>query len=174
MGFDKGLTFLEIVIALFLFAVAMLGFLQIFNTALDASHRATQEIIATNLARGLMAEIMSKNFEEPGSDPANPPSLGPDSGELSRSDYDDVDDWYAGGLWSESPPVTVGGDPMDGTVPGVPNYSGFTRSVNVGYCTIDGSNNIIPDPGPTEYKHITVTASGPYVRDVIVDEVKTR
>lgn len=156
---------MEIVISLSLFAVAIVGFLQIFNTALDSHYRATQEIITTNLARGLMAEIMSKNFVEPGSaDP--PPALGPDPGELDRNDFDDVDDYHG---FSESPPYTVGALPMDGTG-ATANYSDFTRSVTVEYL----DENLQPDPGATDYKKVTVTVSGPYVRDISLVEVKVR
>lgn len=169
----KGLTFLEIVIALSILTIALVGYFQIFNTALNSNHRATQEIIATNLARGLMAEIMSKEFVEPGSgDP--PPALGPDSGETDRfNGFDDVDDYH--GL-SESPPITVGNVVMDGTIPGVPNYSNFTRSVEVTYCTIIGitseNRNVVPDVGPTDYKQITITVSGSYLKDLKIIELK--
>lgn len=163
---NKGLTFLEIIIALSVFSFALVGYFQIFRTALDGNNRATQEITAVNLARGLMAEIMSKNFEEPG----QPDSFGREEGN-NRYEFDDVDDYDT---WSESPPVTVGipGLPMDGTAE-TPDYSKFTRSVEVIYCIIDGGNNFIPDAGPTEFKQITVTVSGPYLREVNIVGIKT-
>ncbi|MFH1777102.1 MAG: hypothetical protein ABH952_06050 [Candidatus Omnitrophota bacterium] len=169
MKFSKGLTFLEIIIALSLFTIALLGIFQMFNMALNAGYRATQETIATNLARGLMNEIMSKNFEdpmEPGTD------IGPNTEEITRSHFDDVDDYH--GL-TESPPVTVGGADMDGTgEPPLPDYSDFTRNVTVVYCNIDGANNIVVSGSPTNYKQIKVTVSGPYTRDILIDAVKAR
>lgn len=163
----KGLTFLEIVMALFILSLALLGLLQMFNAALDSSFRANQEIIATNLSRGLMAEVMSKNFSDP-EEPNNP--LGKDTAETIRNTFDDVDDYNN---HSESPPVTIGGAPMDGTG-GAPDYSRFTRSVRVVYCNIVGNDIVEVSPGPTDYKKVTVTSSGPYVRDISIDEVKTK
>lgn len=153
--------------ALFILSLALLGLFQMFNTALDSSYRATQESVAMNLGRGLMAEVMSKNFADP-TQPNNP--LGKDTGETTRNTFDDVDDYNN---YSDSPPVTVGGTPMNGTG-GTPDYSRFTRSVRVVYCNIVGNNIVEVSPGPTDYKKVTVTSSGPYVRDISIDEVKAK
>jgi type II secretory pathway pseudopilin PulG len=167
---NKGLTFLEIIVAFFIFSVTMVGFFQIFNTALDSSYRASRKIIAINLARGLMAEVMTKDFVEPGSgDP--PPALGPDGTETrfgsSGSVYDDVDD-YDGLI--ETPPRTIDNLAMDGTA-GTPDYSDFSRSVSVVYIDeVGGTFQQVA--GPTDYKQITVTVSGPYLSDTNIDEVK--
>lgn len=170
--YKRGFTFLEIMLALSILSVALVGFLEIFNTALNSSYRATQESIAINLARGLMAEIMGKNFEEPGSG-TPPPALGLDAGEIitDRNTFDDVDDYND---YSESPPLTVGGDPMDGLgTPPRPNYSRFSRGVSVVYCDISGSN-IVDVVAPTDYKHITVSVSGPYVKNISLNEIKAK
>jgi len=169
-----GFTFLEIIIALTILSVALLGFSQIFSTALNASYRAAQESIATNLGRGLMAEIMSKNFvEDPTMNP--PPALGPDGTESrfggSGNAFDDVDDYHG---YSESPPISVGGLPMDGTA-GTPDYSKFSRSVSVKYVDFlaDGTYNDNPS-GNTNYKKVTVTVNSPYARNIIIEEVKAK
>jgi len=169
--YNKGLTFLEIVISLFILAIALVGFLQIFNTALDSSRRSTQEIIATNLARGLLAEIMSKHFEDPESETG---SFGIEAGETRHETpaFDDVDDYdgYQDGPPSTTAPLTVGGGLMDGGgSPPRPNYSDFTRNVIVE--NVDKDLNPATK-GSTAYKHITVTVSGPYVKDIIIDAVK--
>lgn len=176
-GYNKissnlGLTFLEILVALFILTISLLGFFQMFNTSIETSYRAKQELIAINLARGLLAEIVSKDFVDP-DDPSRT-SLGRDTvdGESTRNTFDDVDDYDYFRNNPENPPYTVGGEPLNGTG-GRPDYSAFTRTVTVSYCDISG-NNIIVVGGPTDYKHITVTAGGPYVRDISVDEVKVR
>lgn len=168
-----GFTFLEIVISLSLISVGMLLYLEIFNTAMDAHSRSIREIISTNLAQGLMAEIMSKNFEEePG--PDNPP-LGPDSGETGRfGGWDDVDD-YSNPYYDESPgpPNMVGGLPMDGLgTPPRPNYAGFFRRVteviNVD-CTVDCGPPATPCPDycatscppSCDYKRVTLQVTDP-------------
>ncbi len=171
MKFTKGLTFLEIVISLSIFAVALVGLLQIVNTALNSSYRAGQEIIGTNIASGLLAEIMSKNFVDP-DNPTNP--LGPDplvptetrNGGVNA--FDDVDDYNG---YTESPPLTEDNRVMDGTED-LPNCAKFTRSVTVTYCDISGTNDITDVVGPTNYKHIKVTVIGPYLRSVIIHGVK--
>jgi len=166
----KGFTFIEIVFALFILAVVLVGYSQIFSTATNASGRANHEFIATNLAAGLMAEIMARDFMEPGSDPD---SINTEEA-ASRYLFDDVDD-YDG--WMESPPKTIGNPgsggylDMDGTQ-GTPNYSSFTRSVAVTFSRIDG-NDIVVDAGPTEYKHVTVTVSSPFGKDVSIVELKS-
>lgn len=153
---------MEIVIALSILSVALLGFFQMFNTAVDSSYRATQENIAINLGRGLIAEIMSKNFADP-QQPNNP--LGLDTGEvaLARNTFDDVDDYNG---YSDGPPVAVGGAAMDG-----PNYSRFSRSVSVVCCDISGIN-IVNVACPSHYKRIMVTVSGPYVSNMSIEEIK--
>lgn len=165
---SKGLTFLEIVISLFILTIAMLGYSQIHRTALESGHRAIREIIATNLTRGLIAEIMSKDFEEPGS----PGSFAREEAD-NRYLFDDVDDFHN---WSELPPITIGipptgGQPMDGTVAGVPDYSDFTREVKVKNIDCDDGSDAAD--GSTDCKEVRVTVSGPYVRDIDLVEVKT-
>jgi hypothetical protein len=167
----KGLTFLEVVFALFILTVALLGFSQIFNTAQQSSGRANHEIIASNLAGGLMAEIMSKNF----TDPETPGSFGSEEG-TNRYDFDDVDDYDD---WSESPPKTAGKPAgggyldMDGTS-GTPNYSNYSRTVIVKFGKIQGNDIVdVDDIEPTDYKKVTVTVSGPYGKDISIIELKT-
>ncbi len=163
---------MEVILALTVLSVALLGFFQTFDTALNSSYRVAQETIAINLCRGLMAEVVSKSFEEPGSgDLGNPPPpLGPDAGETTRNSFDDVDDYNN---YTESPPCTVDGTPMNGAGGTTPNYSSFSRSVSVVYCDISGAN-IVDVAGPTDYKHITVSVSGPYVANINISEIKAR
>lgn len=163
---QKGLTFLEVIIALTFNAVAFLGLFQIFNVALNSNKRSTQELIATNLGRALIAEIMIRPFADP-QDPANT-ALGLNAGEAAgdRSTFDDVDD-YTG--YADAPPKTLSGAVMDGTA-GTPDYSDFSRSVSVVYCKIQGAS-IVQSATPTNMKMITVTVSGPDFNPVRVIEI---
>jgi len=164
----RGFSLLEVVIGLSLVAITMAGVFQILQIALNSSYRATQEMIAINLARGLMAEIMSKEFEEPGGGGG----FGPE-GETRHGDpaYDDVDDYIGDGTgFLESPPYYINGTPMDGTG-GTPNYSGFSRNVMVRYVESD----LISHTGAvSDYKEVNVTVSGPYVRDISIVEFKIK
>jgi len=168
---NRGLTFLEILISLIIFTVAMLGIFQIFNVALDAQHRARQEIIAINLARGLTAEIMAKNFVDPDEPTNNALGLNPGESFSNRQTLDDVDDYNGYDESAAGYPTTVGNQAMNGSVVGIPDYSGFSRSVNVVYCD---SNINCPAAGPSDYKRARVTVNNPYAKNIIIDEVTAR
>jgi prepilin-type N-terminal cleavage/methylation domain-containing protein len=156
---QSGFTFLEIVISLLILSVGALSMLQIVNVAMDAHYRASQEVIASNLANALMAEILAKKFAESVSNT----NIGPEASEarfnppLGTNAYDDVDDYNSTGIFDGPPPITIGNLPMNG-LSGAPNYPGFTRSVRVEfYNTTTGG----VDPNPTSCKQITVTVNGP-------------
>jgi len=166
---NRGLTFLEMLISLVIFSIAMIGYFRIFNVALDSQLRTSKEIIATNLARALMSEILTKAFIDP-TDPST--ALGPNTGESGRSTFDDVDDYE--GL-TESTPVTIGGQTMNGSG-GTPDYTGFSRSVNVDYCEIidvpvPNTLSCGPSKPASNYKKVTVSVSGSYVANISVNEL---
>jgi len=165
----KGLTFLEVMIALFLFTIVLTGFAQRAWVALDANRRSTDEIIATNLRQALMAEIMSKKFAEFDLDP----NIGPDPyGAATETRFcttltnrfDDVDDYNK---TSETPPRAIGNVLLDGTGGTTPNYSGFNWSVSVEFNNTTSS----PPPNPVplnECKKVTVTVITP--RGRVIEE----
>jgi len=161
----KGLTFLETLFALIILAVAMVGYSQIFSIAIKSSSRAKHDIIALNLAAGLLAEIMARDFEEAGS----PGSFTREEGD-NRYEFDDIDDYHN---WSENPPKTAGKSSgggyldMNGTS-GTPNYSKYTRSVVVSFAILEDDGDVVDDAGPTDYKKVTVTVSSPFGKDVSV------
>ena len=151
----KGFTFLEVVIALFLFAIIMVGFAERAQVALDANSRSREEIIAANLKRSLMAEIMVKNFAEPGTE-------GGESRFSTTNPFDDVNDYNG---MSETPPRTIGNVLLDGTG-GRPNYSGFRWSVSVAAgATTNGCNNfaldVPPDVPLADCKEVIVDVTTP-------------
>lgn len=163
---------MEIMVTLFLFAISVVGFSQMFSVALDANYRSNQELIATNLAHGLIDEILTKHFEDP-TEPGD--ELGINTGEdpSDRTTFDDVDDYNE---LVESPPVTVSGLPMNGEGdPPTPDYSDFSISVSVIYVDYleDGTYTETPS-GATDYKKATVTSSGPYVKDITVSATKVK
>jgi len=162
---DKiALTFLEIVISLSLVAIVFVGLAQIFQVGMMSVYKTNQEIIATDLARSLMAEIMSKIFYDP--QDHNNTALGINTGETSgnKLTFDDVDDYNG---YIESPPRTINGSAMDGTA-GTPNYSAFTRSVVVQYV----DENMSWTASPTDYKKVEVTVTAPGRPNVVLTEVK--
>lgn len=167
----RGLTLLEVIITLTLHVIAFLGIFQMFNLALNTNNQAGQLSIATNLAKGLMTEIMMRDFVDPQITFIY--SLGPNTGEVAgnRSTFDDVDDYNG---YTDCPPKSLEGTAMDGTG-GTPDYSDFSRRVDVVYCYIDGSNTIVPngtDPVWPYKKLITVTVSAPDINPVSIVEIK--
>ena len=169
----KGLTFLEVVIALFLFTIVLTGFAQRAWVALDANRRSTEEIIATNLRRALMAEIMVKNCTDPqGVDDPGESRFG---GTVDTY-YDDVYDYNNYNSTADGAPRTINNTLLNGSG-GRPNYAGFSWNVTV----INGTDQCQPvhtgvgcdifNASPTylgwgECKQVTVTVITPRGRDI--------
>ena len=158
MGDKKAISFLEIIISLSLISIAILGTWQVLEVGMMSVYKNNQEVIATNLARGLMAEIMAKPFFDP-QDPTNT-ALGL-NGETTgnKLTFDDVDDYN---LYNETTPKTIAGVSMD-------YYNGFSRSVTVDYVNQD---MIFSDNSPTDFKRVTVTVTAAGIANTVLVEVK--
>ena len=168
----KALTLLEIVISLSIIAIVFVGIGTAFGVVMNGLKKSNLELIATNLARGLMAEIMSKNFCDPTA--CDPSRLGTESGEVSndKTTFDDVDD-YKG--YIEVNPLAPDNQLID---VGMPNVD-FRRYADCGYADEIGGRMDIQGIPPTNYKLITVTVrpviSGTgtlLMSDLILQEVK--
>jgi type II secretory pathway pseudopilin PulG len=90
-------------------SIAIVGIMLVAALNAVGASKATQRRIADRtramlLAQDLLAEILQKEYEEPG----GAASLGPDSGETGgdRSEFDDVDDYHD---WSSVPPQSADG-----------------------------------------------------------------
>jgi len=155
-----GFTLLEVIIILGIFLVFFVGILEVFRVKLKAEEKYKSRIIAAYLARALMDEILTQAFGET--------AFGPDSGETTRLDFDDTDDYHGYGTSGEEcPPLDMRGNPLDGTA-NLPNYSDFCRQVSVEYV----NETMISSGGPTDYKKVTVTATHPSIPDVILEGIK--
>ena len=156
---ETGFTLLEVVLALVLMGMVLVGVSGMYHAIIRSSGRSRDLSIAVNLAQGLMEEIKGKAFEEPDDDPDFGPEIAGTPAEpavdtaTDRTLYDDVDDYNG---WTRTPPENILGAAMDGS--GVmPDYTAFTRSVIVEY--VSESDFDSPDPGPTDAKKIAVTVS---------------
>ncbi len=119
----KGLTLIEIVVAIVVLAIIITPLMVVFATISRDSATAIFINRANTLASSYMELVLSKSFDEDKNSPwTDPVSLGPDSGEVSIDDFDDVDD-YNGYSISD------------------PDYSGFTGTIAVYYVAenVDGS-----------------------------------
>ncbi|MFH1783798.1 MAG: prepilin-type N-terminal cleavage/methylation domain-containing protein [bacterium] len=149
---NKGLTLIEILIAVVILAVALVPFVGIFTGGVTGGSSAQQITVGTTLAQDLMEEILSKSFDETLSNPTPPGDLGPEQNE-NRSfsppnDFDDVDDYNG---YVDEPPEEVDGTPM------AAQYDDFSRSVTVEYVTEDDFNIVATEETP--FKRITVIVS---------------
>ena len=169
----KALTLLEIVISLSIIAIVFVGIATAFGVVMNGLKKSNLELIATNLARGLMAEIMAKRFDENFVQPWST-TLGPDGGEMrfGTPAYDDVDDYKA--LDPELPPRSPD---MQIINLGITNVD-IRRYVRCGYA-YEASGEWDTQTDPSNYKLITVTVhitvGDPAVQimpDLILEEIK--
>jgi hypothetical protein len=132
----KAFVLFESLLAALLVAVAATAFCSALVVGLNQSQSATACSVATNLAAGLMNEIVSRRFRDPDTPFSFTP--GPEAGETSRSAYDNVDDYH--GL------VETAGHMFgaDGTALSDPTLAGFSRSVTAAYVNPPGYNPSLP------------------------------
>jgi hypothetical protein len=132
----KAFALFESLLAAFLVAVAATAFCSALVAGTTQNQSATQHTVATNLAAGLMNEIVSRRFQDAGTPPNMTP--GPETGETSHSTYDNVDDYH--GLM-EAAGQMFG---ADGTALSDPTLAGFSRSATAAYVNPPGYNPLLP------------------------------
>lgn len=144
-----GLSLIEVTISVVIVSVMMVAALTTVSSVMRARQVGQNGQVARTLAEMLMAEIMSKEYQDP---ETVGKSFGLETGEAAtgnRSLFDDVDD-YDG--WSASPPQWP-----DGVV--IPSRQDWTRSVDV-VCISPGDLNMeLPTGWDFGLKRITVTVS---------------
>lgn len=143
---ERGFTLIDLILVIIIVAIAIPPMLTLFIQMVSGSTFGVTVSRANALASTLREEIQSKKWDES----APPPSLilGPETGE-SRATYDDVDDFD--GL-DESPPRDSQGAILVG-------FTGFRQQVSVCYVANTDFDTCIG--GPTMYKQVTVTVTGP-------------
>ncbi len=143
MRVGRGMSLIECVIASLIVGVAAVAALSAASDAVKRRADAT----ARGLAEALAAELAAEAARLPYEDPGGCTTLGPDTGELARSQFDDCDDLNG---WNESEITLRDGAKADG-------LRGYTRAVTVAWAELD-------DPGKdsaveTGLKRITVVAA---------------
>ena len=140
----RAFSLIEMTIVIVVVALAAPPVTTLLYHTVNARAQANMQAMATALARGLLEEILSKDFEDPDG-PAG--SFGTE--ESGRADYDDVDDYD--GLNSRPPRDSRGNVLSD--------YAGFRARAavdNVNAAAPDGAAQ--PD-GTTDFKRVTVTVA---------------
>ena len=165
----RGVTLIELVVIIVLIGVMVPPLLMMFSDITKMSAQAELISTANALARSLLEEIISKNYDEKAYVSgctsncwSNP--LGPDSGE-ARATYDDVDDF----------------DGLNET--SISGFPGFSRSATVYYVNPDLTaaeppyhlDIVQPDSSNTlDYKRIDVTVSHSLVGSMKISTVISR
>jgi MSHA pilin protein MshD len=145
----RGFTLIEALIASFVVAVATVGVGSMLAATSQQSGAMNDSSIGQALARQLMEEIASKPIE----DSTGAISLGPESGETSRSQYDQIDDYNG---YSDT---TSSIQMLDGTTVNLGNGQTYTRSVAVEYRTTASGAASNASTAPFCVVSVTVTAA---------------
>ena len=138
MRVSHGYSLIELVVIIVVLAVALTGVTLAINQVVRQSPEALVQSRAMELAQTYMDEIITKRFDENSGQGGIPRcdstdnaavacsgTLGPDTGEPSRQQYDDVDDYHN---LTETPPVSiVTAAPLN------PVYDGYQIHVDVSY-----------------------------------------
>lgn len=148
----KGVTLIELVIAIVVMSVALVGMLSTFGGNMSRSADPLWRNKAIKISQIYLDEILSKRYDEntpvggvPAATTLSCGSLGTDTGESSSALYDDVDDYHG---YSGAPVGTSGA--LDSS------YDNYTVSIVV---TCDGTNASVV--GNDNAKKIAVTVTPP-------------
>ncbi len=164
----QGHTLVELILAMVLLAILFPPLVQWFGEMSATGAQVDRLPTAVSLGSELLEEIKSRKFDEQANKVSGNWStlLGPDTGEATKTDFDDVDDFHG---WSQ----TFTGP-----------FTGYSATVTVAYVLSSDINTALTIPSPTpiawtpSYKRIVVTVSnaalaGPVPITTIVTEVQS-
>jgi MSHA pilin protein MshD len=151
---NQGLSIVEIVVALLIISLAIVGFGMAIPLQTDNVTGFREERMALFLAKQMMEEIQAKVYEEPS--PAAPGSFGPEESLGGpRQLFDDIDDYNG---WNQNPPQYADGTALDGSSD-TPDYNNFRRQVVVENVDDNDYSSPARTQGSTASKRVTVTVS---------------
>ena len=133
----------EVVASVLVVSLMMAAAMQTVAASRVAQYRLADRSRGQMLADDLMTEILQKVYKDPGAAPV----FGPETGELLRTQFNDVDDYSN---WNESPPQNPDGTPMAG-------FTGWSRSVAVTW--VGAADPTVTSSSETGAKRITVTVT---------------
>jgi len=139
-----GLTLPETLLAIGILAFATAALSHAVTAGQQISYHALHEVRGLSLAEAMMDEVLSKPYTDPDGDEL----AGPDTGELSRADYDCMDDFD--GYTSADAGVVA-----DAAGVSYPNsFQRFTRTVTAAYVTTS-----VADLGGQDQSGLLITVS---------------
>lgn len=143
---DGGFTLPEVLLASAILTFTVAALAQAIVAGQMQTYAALHDARAIALAETLLDEVLALPYD----DPDGASTAGPESGEVIRADFDNLDDYHG---YTQSANAIV--DPAGAAYPD--DYQGFTRSVNVTYGTL----NITEFGGDQTGLTVTVTVSEP-------------
>lgn len=152
-------TLVEAVVCTLLVGLVAVASLRTSAATIRSRQALSDQRLATALCQRYLTEVLQSYYQDP-TDPS--PNFGTESGESSRTDFDDVDDYKD---WSESPPKEKNGLPLSG-------YGGWTVSVAVAFVDVTNPNGSpVSDQG---LKRVTVTVTDPTGKQVVLKGLRTK
>lgn len=135
MRTSGGFTLLESLLAAVVLAGAISAVIWPFSVAAQNQQASERRTLASCLAQELMEEVIAKPFN----DPDGPGGLGPEVGETTRADYDNIDDYHG---YSEAAGQIRS---FDGEVMAGDAGAYLSRNVTAAYVYVSGQD-ISEDP----------------------------
>jgi type II secretory pathway pseudopilin PulG len=156
----RGFNLVETAVATILVGFLLVASLNSAGASLRNQTLTSQRVTAEFLANGLMNEILSQEYVEPGLISS---ALGRDSGESggSRANYDDVDDYRN---WSSSPPQNQDGSSMSG-------YTGWQQDVEVEWVSVDNIQSVSFFESGVKRIAVTISRNGTFLAKRIAVQV---
>jgi hypothetical protein len=155
--FRRGMTLMEALMASTLLSMGASAVLLPFNVGAQSEQEDARRTLALYLGREMMEEAISKPFD----DPEGSEGLGPDSGETSRSQYDNIDDYdgYEDGYDKTIDQIVgIDGQTIDGLA-----AEGLQREVVVEYVHVSGQD-VGDDPN-----FVSVVVKMKYMGDILLE-----
>ena len=166
----RGFTLIELILFIVIFTLGVMGIMVLYFNVLGKTSNPIIRERGIQVAQAVMDEILSKKWDEntpnggcKDSDyttvcSPNNSSIGPDPGENSINDYDDVDDYVDSGSKYKKSKTWKSED--FGLTPG------FSVKITVSYADVDSSGKITENTTTkTFYKLITVEVSSNLIHE---------
>ncbi len=176
----KGVTLIELMVTVTVILMSLVPLLRLFINANKGNQHLAQMTVAENLIQQTFDEISRKKWDEncdfPGdhivtatasSSPAAPSDPWvTDTGEdpTDKKTYDDMDDYAA--ITDDTP------RDLSGVI--IPGYEAFGITIEVVYVTNPRLGPPTVDPGPTDFKRVTVEVTWQGGGTVAGSTVKTK
>jgi MSHA pilin protein MshD len=155
----SGFTLVEVVVCTLLVGLVAVASLKSSAAVIRSRQGLSDQRLASALCQRYLAEVLQCYYQDP---TEASPNFGTESGESTRNQFDDVDDYKD---WSEFPPTTREGSPL-------PGYGNWTVNIAVDFVDVTNPNSTpVSDQG---LKRVTVTVTDPASKQVVLKGLRTK